>query len=397
MLILVLNLCATVVCADGIYFSKSDQFPTLPYQRAIVAHHQGVQVMVIESTVNAPKEELAWVVPVPNPPQGLALSSPSVFNWAKMRARAKGDPGISSWELGILAILCLSTIAMAAGRFSSPERPINRQTLGWGTALSLLVALLLTILMPVFASRGGDFGVRTIQSEKLGAYDIEVVKGDSADALARWLNKNRFPVPAHATPILDGYVEAGWCFLAAKIDPRKATTGAPMPLVVRFPSKEPIYPMQLTRLSGAPLELELFVIASGSASVSGLRQWATRKLTVYDDPGLFDLDRPLPQHLVSASLTFEGANLTRLRGTLPVKAMQEDFKISLEPPREERVFIREPVAFKSRLLGHTLIAISLGLWFGTFFRIEAVRMVRWTVALVALALLTTFLFYGIRL
>lgn len=93
--------------------------------------------------------------------------------------------------------------------------------------------------------------VRIIEIKKVGYYDVTVLQADDPKALANWLQKNNYEFPSEATPILQGYVEKKWYFVAVKIDLAlfQETEGLLEPIKLIFNSSEIIYPLKITSIN----------------------------------------------------------------------------------------------------------------------------------------------------
>lgn len=101
------------------------------------------------------------------------------------------------------------------------------------------------------------------------------------------------------------YVDDGWRFVAIRLPDTGA--GALKPLRVGFAADELVYPMKLTSLATAPVDLTLYVLAEQRRGVAGL--------DVAWDGAVADLDPPPPAELEDL---FAGAtHLTKFTGDGP--------------------------------------------------------------------------------
>jgi len=81
-------------------------------------------------------------------------------------------------------------------------------------------------------------------------YQIVILSATDSTALDRWLKDQRYAIPAGAEPLLRPYVEGGWKFFVAKVDPKKVAFdehgGAQLsPLRVRYDSEDFVLPVRL--------------------------------------------------------------------------------------------------------------------------------------------------------
>jgi hypothetical protein len=98
--------------------------------------------------------------------------------------------------------------------------------------------------------------------EQVGAYEITVLSGGSADEVITWLNDNGYAQDPEAEPILQEYVTDGFLFGAIKL-----TGGAGVdeihPVALRFDSPEPCIPLKLTRIAALEdMEVRTFFLGT---------------------------------------------------------------------------------------------------------------------------------------
>jgi hypothetical protein len=112
-----------------------------------------------------------------------------------------------------------------------------------------------------------------IQSRQIiGDYEIFVLKAVESEDLNTWLEDNGFrPFPEKAFATIDDYLKQNWYFLAAKLTREHDHISAPHPILIEFETNRPVYPMRLTALQGAEVNIELFVIAEAQAVPIGYR------------------------------------------------------------------------------------------------------------------------------
>lgn len=54
---------------------------------------------------------------------------------------------------------------------------------------------------------------------ELEHFEVSIVGASRGVALLEWLRENEYPVPERSEPVLDAYVEDGWDFVVAKLQP----------------------------------------------------------------------------------------------------------------------------------------------------------------------------------
>ncbi|MDB4935036.1 MAG: hypothetical protein JWP87_2008 [Labilithrix sp.] len=110
---------------------------------------------------------------------------------------------------------------------------------------------------PAEAGAAGD-GVTVTKREVVGPYETVQLKATDPGALAAWLAKNGFNVPADVQPIVDQYVTEKYDFLALKLVPGK--------------SVQDMRPVRVTT-QGASATLPLRMVAAGTGATVGIGLW----------------------------------------------------------------------------------------------------------------------------
>jgi hypothetical protein len=162
-------------------------------------------------------------------------------------------------------MLCLLTFFLPL-----PQRlKENRGRLARYSLWGLLICFVAAIMIPSFASARGSLGVDVIAEQRVGIYDVSVVRSDDAEDLIAWLNQNDFKFGDEDTAVFDSYVSKGWCFVVAIINPsagdderRIVSEGLAAPLILRFPCANPIYPLALTGTGGFETEVLIYLASS---------------------------------------------------------------------------------------------------------------------------------------
>lgn len=275
--VLGLALAAHPSLADGkVFVHYAAVPPPMPDQQAIIAFDAaaGLQTMAVESRFvpAATGTEHAWVVPLPGPDApDIRQATPGLFPTTRtvfLPRVVGGGSGAGSFFVILLAALLL---ALFAARVFG-EAPAK--FLVGAAVVVLLIGCLLPTLGSARAVRPGGDGVVELARESLGAHDVTVIAagddGDSGSRLRAWLIGHEFELPASAQPILADYSSRGWVFAACRLDPsRAADPVAAAPLVFKFRTPRPVYPMRLTGVGNVALDVDLFVFADGRAAATG--------------------------------------------------------------------------------------------------------------------------------
>ena len=375
-----------VALADGKYFRAlgGEADPTIPYQRAVVRHRDGVETLIVESMVRDAGSEIGWVMPLPAEPTDVRACRPGTLQTAFPCIR----PGVHRLgsglrELATCWFLCaLVWCAVLAVQDARGRRP------SVGTAAVLLC---FTVAVGLYAALGslsaGHRGVpamvrgddlELLQTARAGIYDVAVFRGATGEPVRRWLTENGFAMPDAVTPVVDAYAGQGWCFAAARIPTDARDDLTPHPVRFVFPSAEAVYPMRLTGAGAEEaLQLDLYVIAGQAAAARNLDRWfCDRYVQRHADPYLGRKTAGPGRYLEStgsvyrgerirmsighpeiSELLWEGCTLTHLRGELSPADMSEDVALSFAPagPCRRKVFARADTT----MLGHA-VAQELG-------------------------------------
>ena len=110
---------------------------------------------------------------------------------------------------------------------------------------------------------GGGGGPNVTLQATVGAFDVVVLQGGTADEVMTWLGDNQYQQPAAAKPILDDYLSKGYLFLAAKLG-TGSTVSEIHPLVVTYPGAKPCIPLKLTAVAATPnMGVRAFFLGKG--------------------------------------------------------------------------------------------------------------------------------------
>jgi hypothetical protein len=170
---------------------------------------------------------------------------------------------------------------------------------------------------------------------------VKVIRGDSAEAVTSWLKDNGFNFTQTDVTSLQGYIARGWCFVTAKVGPdsqasdhKVVTEGLVAPLILRFPTKKPIYPLALTATAGTATEVLIYALSDKKLScgerlklrVAGHRSVQTQvlaeTLAASKSPALF---AGIP----------DGKNmLCKFKSRLTAEQMRQDLKFGPAPDDE---------------------------------------------------------------
>jgi hypothetical protein len=360
---------AVLVCFVAPAASDGKAFPThlydpasvtMPDQRAIIVWDEGVQTLAIETTIAGAEGETAWIIPLPAIPE-IEAGTPGLFPTVQ---RVFADPVVHP-RFDLLDVFLWFTLPIALMAVAHQCRsPIGRVVRGVTFTIAI-VMLLRPIVLPALGtarSALGGPGVHVIDRAHIGGLDVATLRAADGDDLLQWLASNGFAHDRAIEPIVADYIVDGWVFVAAKLAVPAGSggdTATPMPLVFRFETKNPVYPMRLTGVQNGPLEVELFVFGEERASAPGLavRTCAQTIAPEFDEDG--DAEG------ISVRYGYQGPELviahpglraivgdlpvgTHLAGTLAADQMADDLVIGWTGFRQTRRFVHSEASMEQQ-------------------------------------------------
>lgn len=223
--------------ADGCFVFVWDKQTDInePTQKAILLHDQGREELVLQVKYDGPAEEFGWLVPVPGLPQVSKGSMEGFYELSRLTQE--------HW----------------------PERHLVYQGMMSNGA-------------------GPAEPVKVIEIKTVGAYEVAVLASTKAASLTEWLAANHFVFPKDKQAVLDRYIQKGWYFVAARINPegngfalksgtpqkaaiaratrKKLANGELHPLVLSFPAEKCVFPLAISAVNGKPSEVSLYVLSA---------------------------------------------------------------------------------------------------------------------------------------
>lgn len=279
--ILVLLLPACSALADGKLYARESVPPDVPYQRALILFQAGQQTLVLQSKFETSGTHLAdsvlgWVVPAPAVPELASMNAQDAWRlfrdlgtFSSPKVTQLGGMISTVLFLIVFATSIISLLLCLLSFFVPQLKSISklRGRLARFALYGLIACILALFAIPSFIRAQDAFGVDVLSSEQIGIYDAKVIKSDSSAALIAWLNENGFQFTPSDAPIVDGYIKEDWCFVVAKVRPEEASSvtlgsdGLIDPLILRFASDSPVYPLALTSTIGVETEVLLYLLS----------------------------------------------------------------------------------------------------------------------------------------
>lgn len=103
-------------------------------------------------------------------------------------------------------------------------------------------------------------GPQVVLRQSVGAYEIAVLEGGTAEEVIAWLDANGYAQDDEAAPILEEYLAEGHLFGAIKLT-GGVGVDAIHPITLRYTSDEPCVPLRLTRIAAVEnMEIRTFFL-----------------------------------------------------------------------------------------------------------------------------------------
>jgi hypothetical protein len=216
------------VLADGKVFYREKIPLMIPYQRALLIYDGGRETLLIQSRFQSqqskPVPSVGWVVPVPAVPE-LASMDAYVADRLFFVLRLASRPKVI--DLTIIAyffVFSVTAIIAVIGFL-----PLRSMRLGWvrenrrRVFRFCLVALFFELLsFSIFVpslskSSGIADSVELVKAERVGIYDVKVIRSKNSADLITWLKGNNFQYTQTDAQVFDDYIKRGWCFVVANV------------------------------------------------------------------------------------------------------------------------------------------------------------------------------------
>jgi general secretion pathway protein G len=264
--LLAVLLSAATVSADGVYMPDRAfrKLPAIPSQRAILSYRDGIETLIVESSLDAEGQSFGWIIPLPAEPLEFRKAPPELLNVFSNNT----EPEITHESPKTpLVIFFLMSLFFVTHIFFG----VRLYSL---VAVSCILLLVAALVGPKLAKQGAGLSHKTARIEgvdvkkhiDVGSYEVSVLKAARADDLNTWLEKNDFAeIPPPVASIVNEYIKERWVFIVAKLKREEGGLSIPHPLLVRFPTAKPVYPMRLTALAEANVFLRLFVVGDQTA------------------------------------------------------------------------------------------------------------------------------------
>ena len=241
--------------------------PQIPLQRALIVYRDGVETLIVESTFDSESPGVGWILPLPAEPTKIDVADPGMLTTMAvcLGPEVIHDLREELWW-GFFVLLFMLPLTCKAVFLTEGVRLLDGM-------LWLIVCLLFASMLG-HAGAGGaqSSNVTVLSTQKVGGYDVSVLRAGDPGALAAWLSKEGLTALSQdANAIVGEYIEDGWCFAVARLRRGAKGPATPHPLRVTFPAEKPVYPMRMTRIAGTLTHVELYVVAEQMSVADGFR------------------------------------------------------------------------------------------------------------------------------
>lgn len=311
-----------------------------PSQRALIHWHAGTETLAVETTVASEATELGWVLPLPSPPLSIVPADPGLFptlqNLFQPRVIFDTD---SRWLAGAGVALVILIIRWRLQRKISISVTDTLAVLGFALILGFMLLPSLAKAKakaePTAAPRRLAPDLHVLSQVHAGVFDVTTLRASTSSALQHWLESHGLAVPPNLAGIVQDYLDQGWVFVASRVrNPAPGSITPLHPLVFRFVTPQPVYPMRLTGIGASRLDCDLYVFGPGRAAAKG---WTTPYCGVPDfSPRTSPAMTPFPLRIRNAELASLVAGshaATKLSAQLSAQDLAHDVSIEWQPVR----------------------------------------------------------------
>ncbi|MEM9492056.1 MAG: DUF2330 domain-containing protein, partial [Myxococcota bacterium] len=228
-------------------------------QKTYVAHHKGVETMVLRPGFSGKVEEFGMLIPFPSAP-AIRKVDDNIFAHI---AAAVDPPEIHAYV----------------------QRPRRERALG---------ATKRPMAESTAAADEDDLSldaVRVVNREAVGMYDVAVLEAGSPRALSRWMDDHGFRYPQGMDQVVQDYVDSRWFFVAIKtkvgrkagVNPRPgmrradaslpsgtAFNGHVQAMGFRFRTDELVVPMRLSAFNPGQTRNVVYVLSDGPRRIGNI-------------------------------------------------------------------------------------------------------------------------------
>ncbi|MCC6233810.1 MAG: DUF2330 domain-containing protein [Verrucomicrobiales bacterium] len=353
-----------------------------PEQRALIHWEDGVETLVVETTVQSQATNLSWIIPLPSKPLTIRPADPGLFPTLQSIFQPRVLSEVRWTWLGGAA----AWLAILVGRWRR-QRKLPVRFVDVMVVLGFLLILFSMLLPSLGKAKGGETGsmlglaseVTVLSEERAGVFEVVTLSATKGDHLTAWLESRGFAVPAGIAPVAQDYLAQGWIFVAARVRNRSPGLVAPLhPLLFRFATPTAVYPMRLTGVGAQSLVCDLYVFGRFRAEAEGwqVRYCGIPDFTSRSRPAM----SPYPLRVRNpelASIVAGSAVATKLSARLTTHGMAQDVTLHWRPVRSEGQTLSTWKAALSEALLYPAWVLALAAFLGGMTRFHPQGVVPW--------------------
>ena len=265
---------------NGVYMPEKAEvvMPSIPVQRALITWRDGVETLVVESSLQTESRNVGWILPVPAEPTQIQIADADMIDALSSLMQPRMIHDLTGYTKSLwLAVPFMLVIALGV--------ILSRRWLG--ILITVFLALLISfLLLPSLARARGIVteGVDVISTKHVGDYQTTVLRARDAAAVSQWLRDSGLIELADAgAETVDDYIARGWCFMVTRIAVPDSQPFAPSAMAVTFLAQRPVFPMKLTALSGDTTRVELFVASPDGVKADGFETISSDRYAMTTD------------------------------------------------------------------------------------------------------------------
>ena len=163
--------------------------------------------------------------------------------------------------------------------------------------------------------------IKVLKQEAVGMYEVAVLEAGSAEALKRWMDKNKFVYPKGMDKVTNEYIKEGWCFVAVKTKVGAKSDAEPRPgqrsakpemptgsvfdgtvqgLGFRFKTDELVVPMRLSAFNEGELRNVVYLLSRGGKKIRSIpEEYVVRQIS--GKRLVQNLTKPLPLRVIGGT------------------------------------------------------------------------------------------------
>lgn len=202
-------------------------------QRVFIYHRNGVQDLVLQTSVKGSGSDFGMLLPLPSVPDIRKVEF-AFFDELHQMTRTRDV----AWKA--------QAEGLGAGRMMDDNVGLER--------------------------------VEVLKNELVGPFETVVLKAKKMDALIDWLKENHYQVHESDRTLMKHYLDLDWFFVAVKMSPQaqgKPWDGRAQPVGFRFPTKDIVLPTRMASRVPNGMAFTIYVLTNSRVSLPGFTNQTT--------------------------------------------------------------------------------------------------------------------------